>query len=165
VTGDFYTFTGTIITPIGLNHYNEQNVSRLVKEWGVFICHAYPARIQSHSPYYIQKSSEELVINPKFDNILKILAKHRDNGELYLTTIRDIMSYWIKLNNVQFRYLDNGDVQATNNNNDKIEGLSFVASSSKVFVDGKIPSAKTVNGETVFWFDMDPNSTVTIANK
>jgi hypothetical protein len=106
-----------------------------------------------------------LVVNPKFDNILKILAKHRDNGELYLTTIRDIMSYWIKLNHVEFRYLDNGDVQVINNNNVKIDGLSFVASSPKVFVDGKIPSERTINGETVFWFDMDPNSTVTIANK
>jgi len=105
------------------------------------------------------------VINPNFDKVLASISDKRSKGDLYVTTIRDLLNYWIKLDKVNFEYLPDGSIKVINNNDAAINGLSMIIRAKNIFIDGKIPSTKTSDGNTIFWFDIAPRQQVSITMK
>jgi hypothetical protein len=83
------------------------------------------------------------------------MSEFRDEGELYITTIRELMDYWIRLEKVSFEYLQNGKIIVNNNNDVPIHGLAMAIRAREVSVNGNLPTSKFVGEDLVFWFDIE----------
>lgn len=166
MTYGFYSWAA-IATSI-LDLYNEESLNQLINQWSISINHVYPAWVYqepSRSEFYYQDSHGKLIVHPKFDALLAIMSRLRDEGKLNLTTIRDIMFYWIKLKNIRFEYQDQSNILIYNNNDQKINGLSFAVNNSKInniYVNGKKPFSKIIATDTIFWINIKPMSKVKI---
>jgi len=144
------------------NEYEQ--LDNLIKHQGIFINHGYFVRNRSDDRI-LKNVNGKLVINPNFDKVLASISDKRSKGDLYVTTIRDLLNYWIKLDKVNFEYLPDGSIKVINNNDAAINGLSMIIRAKNIFIDGKIPSTKTSDGNTIFWFDIAPRQQVSITMK
>lgn len=153
-----YSQTYNDLSPEIVERENIQ-IDNLVNEWGIFISHGYYVRKEA-SKAIVEDQNGKLIINPYFDEILRLIAQKRDKGELYTTTIRDLLDYWIKLENISFDYLPNGEVNIINKNGTPVNGLSIVLNTNKVKLNGKVPSMKRVGADTIIWFDIKVNETM-----
>jgi putative lipase involved disintegration of autophagic bodies len=140
--------------------YENKQLNKLIKDWGVFINHGYFVR--NLNVDVTTEIDGKLVINPYFDKILADMASMRDDGNLYISTVKDLMNYWILTENVSFDFLPDGSVNVYNNNDKAISGLSMVVRSSEIRVGGKSPKQKKVNDDIIFWFDIPSRSHVTL---
>lgn len=141
---------------------NEQiQLDRLLVNWGVFINHGYYVRNRKDHNIF-SESNGGILINPLFDKILASMARMRDEGDLYLTTIRDLLDYWIKLENISFEYLPNGRINVINLNNDTVNGLSLAVHGKSVRINGEIPFNKRVGEDIAVWFDIPGKSSVSL---
>ncbi|MDO9254582.1 MAG: hypothetical protein Q7U54_03645 [Bacteroidales bacterium] len=134
-------------------------LTNLVNDWGVFISHGYYVR-EYPSHLLIKDQNSKLHINPYFDEILGLIAQKRDKGELYTTTVKDLLDYWTKLDKISFDYLPNGEVSITNHNNMPINGLSIVVRAKNVKINGKVLPMKRVGDDTIIWFDIKSDETL-----
>jgi hypothetical protein len=130
-----------------------KNLRNLVSSQSVYINHGYYVRNKPGHDLTSEVNGR-IMLNPYFEEILNNMAQMRDDGDLYLTTIRDLLDYWISTENISFRYFPDGTIILTNNNNKPIKGLSMIIRSSNVLADGKVPEFKRVGDDTVFWFDL-----------
>lgn len=138
----------------------EIKLNKLINDWGIFIEHGYYVRTSEFKKNILSNFENKLFINPYFDQLLGFMAKKRDNGELYITTIKELLDYWKSLNNVSFEYFPNNTIKIINNNKKPIFGLSLVISTDSVLVNKKVPFMKQIGEEKVFWFDIDANEIV-----
>jgi len=128
-------------------------LNKLVSDWGIFINHGYYVR-NSKKDGNITEQNGKLVTNPYFDKILGIMAQMRDNGNLYVTTIRDLMDYWTLIENVSFDYMPDGVIYIRNGNDQPVKGLSLAVHANSVKINGEIPKLRRVGENTIFWFDI-----------
>jgi hypothetical protein len=140
----------------------ELQLNKLITDWGVFINHGYFVRNIENVDVTI-KSNGKLVINPYFDKILGNMAQMRDEGQLSISTIKDIMGYWIAVDKITFEYMPNGVIFVRNNNDKPIQGLSLVIHGKDVLVNGQVPKLKRVNDNTIFWFDIQARESVVLS--
>lgn len=134
-------------------------LSDLIKHQGIFIDHGYFVRNRSDDKT-LKTVDGKLVINPNFDKILSLISDKRSKGDLYITTVRDLLSYWIKLEKVDFQYLPDGSVTIINNNDEAINGLSLVIRGNNVMINGKQPKMKQSGQDIIFWFDLPAHKQV-----
>ncbi len=115
-------------------------------------------------PFYdtTEELSGSVKLNPYFERELEYMAKMRDKGDLYITTIRELLNYWILTENVSFSYSPDGEIIVFNNNDIPIKGLSLAVKSSEVLVNGEIPKSRQDAEDTIFWFDLNANDNATI---
>ncbi len=154
-----------------VNHYNnlsnnkitqeKKQIDNLIQNRGVFIDHEYCVRDVGPNNVIINDNGK-LTINPYFNKLLAALDMKRNQGELYLTTIKDLMNYWISLKNISFGYLPDNEIKIFNHNTIPVKGLSLVVNAKNILVDGQIPSIKHLSDELIFWFDIPANSQKTI---
>ena len=137
-------------------------LSKLIKNQGIFIDHGYFVRNRSDDRI-LKNVNGKLVINPKIDAILSILSKSEQNQDLYLTTIKNLLDYWILLDHVQFQYNLDGTMDVINNNNECIKGLSLIIKSKNVLCDGKAPAMKRSGDETIFWCDVPAHNKIVLS--
>jgi hypothetical protein len=97
---------------------------------------------------------KKIVVEPEFEKILERLASYRDSGLINLSTVRDMMNYWIDSEKIKFDYLADGKIKVSNLNDHDIKGLSFAAKANRVFGDGKTLSEKKDGSDLIFWFDL-----------
>jgi len=136
-------------------------LTNLVNDWGVFISHGYYVR-KEPSNLLTKDQNDKWLINPYFDEILGLIAQKRDKGELYTTTVRDLLDYWTELEKISFDYLPSGEVSITNHNNVPINGLSIAVRAKNVKINGKALTIKKVGDDTIIWFDIKGNETVNL---
>jgi hypothetical protein len=136
-------------------------IAKLVSDRGIFINHGYFVRNGPGDDELIMKDGK-LVVNPYFDQILSLMAKTRDDGDLYITTIRDLLDYWLLTGNVSFDYRQDGTILLCNNNDKPIKGLSLAVNALNVTVNDRTPEVKRVGDDTIFWFDIEPREHVII---
>lgn len=164
VTGPFYSWAAAVVPENTLATYTGKHLYELVHNRGVLINHTYLARVpkEKHGGMFVIRDAKgDWVIHPALDRLLNKMAVLRDRGDLYLTTVRDIMDYWINLSQVRIEYLPHS-VRLTNESGNKIAGLSMAARSKEVFVNGKKPPQKEVDGDLIFWFDVEPGESTVI---
>lgn len=167
VTGPFYTWAALVVPEDTLDQYTGKHLYDLVRNRGVLINHTYLARIptEKRGGHFIgQDAKGDWVIQPSFDKVLQRMAALRDRGDLYLTTVGDIMNYWLDLSHVQMAYAPNGAVYLKNESGHPIKGLSMATRSQEVYVNGKKPLQREANGDLVFWFDLAPGEYAVIAD-
>ncbi len=133
----------------------KEQLSNLIAHQGIFVNHGYFVRNRSDDKILLKKNGK-LVVNPNFDKILASISELRKKGDLYVTTIRNLLDYWILLQKVSFEYLPDGSINIINNNDKPINGLSMVIKAKEVLVNGKIPAMKPSGEDTIFWFNMEP---------
>ena len=136
-------------------------LSKLVSDRGIFINHGYFVRNGPGDDELIM-SNGKLVVNPYFDQILGLMAKMRDDGDLYITTIRELLDYWVLTRNVSLEYKQDGTILLCNNNDKPIKGLSLAVNASNVTVNGQTPDLRKVGDDTIFWFDIEARGHVII---
>jgi len=128
-------------------------LKKLISDRGIFISHGYYVRNSPKEDFLIQRNGK-IVINPYFDKILGLMARMRDEGDLFITTIRDLLDYWILIENISFDYMADGIIYVNNNNDKPIKGLSLIAHANNVRINGEIPKFRRVGENTIFWFDI-----------
>jgi hypothetical protein len=136
-----------------------QQLDQLINDYGIFVNHGYYCRNRvDHDLTY--EHDGRVYLNPYFNKILENMALKRDEGDLYITTIRDLMNYWILTEDVTFKYIPDGSIDIINNSGKPINGLSLIIHSSDVLVNGEIPKFKKVGDDTIFWFNIQPKENV-----
>lgn len=148
---------------VEINHIN-----RLTEGWGVFFNHGYYVRNGKHDEIMCQEDGK-LVINQNFDKILACMAEKRNNGELFLTTVQELLDYWILLEDIRFDYKPDGSVDIINDNNQEVIGLSVAVRChpNETKISGAEYSYRRIDEDTIIWFDLPAFGTVnlrTIAN-
>ena len=150
-TDDFYKDFKNM-TQNSLNH-ERKLLERLISEWGIYINHGYYVRFGSGRGVLNMKDGK-MVINPYFDKLLAMMSDIRDEGDLDLVTIRDLLDYWVLLKKITFDYLPDGRIIVYNNNDKPVNGLSLAVDGSEIKVNGKEPRMKKAGSDTIFWFDI-----------
>jgi hypothetical protein len=170
-TGDFYSWvTDYVYNGISPDNTEDQmtiekrQLDSLKNDWGIFINHGYYVRNRSDD-YYLIEQDGTLKINPLFDHVLELMAEMRDKGDLDITTVNDLMNYWLLTENISFQYLPDGTVIICNNNDVPVKGLSLAVRSSQVILNGKTPGSRKVGDDTVLWFDISAHEKVTLQIK
>ena len=142
----------------------KRHLDFLVKDWGVFFNHGYYVR-NGVDDNVIMNRDGRIVINPLFDHMLTYMDSQRDKDDLFLTTVKDLLNYWLLLENVRFEYHTDGTIEILNDNNQNINGLSIAISrnSGRILLDGNEPLSRTIGDDLIFWFDIPANSRRTIS--
>jgi hypothetical protein len=144
----------------------QQQLNLLLSNWGIFINHGYFVR--NRKGYgVLTNNNGRIVINPFFDKILALMASKRDNGDLYITTIRDLLDYWILLENISFEYMPDGTIYIYNDNDKPIQGLSLSlhANSNTIRINGEIPAFRQVDENAIIWFNIPAKSHVSLQSE
>jgi len=135
------------------------NLDRLVSQRGIFINHGYYIRNIPYTDMSLE-ANNCIAINPYFEKMLKYMALQRDNGDLYISTIRDLLQYWILCEKISFEYSHDGTITLSNNNEVPVKGLSLVVSKSDIILTQKEHQSKMVSDETIVWFDIEAKEKV-----
>lgn len=136
----------------------------LLKDWGVFFNHGYYVRNGVHDNIILNRDGL-LMINPLFDQVLAYMDSQRDKGDLFLTTVKDLLNYWLLLENVRFDYKTDGTIDIYNGNDKDINGLSIAVgrNSGRILLDGNEPSSRTIEDDLIIWFDIPAKSHRTLS--
>jgi hypothetical protein len=139
----------------------ERQLNQLSSDWGVFFNHGYFARRRKGHDVLSEKDGR-MVINPFFDKILAQMAAKRDKGELYLTTVRGLMDYWLLLEKIYFEYMPDGSISVHNDNDKPVKGLSLVLHADNIRIDGETPQYKQTGDNRIIWFDIHAKGDVNL---
>ena len=97
---------------------------------------------------------------PGFNFALSQLAHFRDEKKILPTTIEQYLSYYEKLNSIEYLIIDNKTIQLTNPN-EVIKGLTLLCT-KPIVVEGKPIDFRKVDEGYLVWFDLGKHETVTI---
>ena len=169
-TGHFYSWTTEFVYPgiptdKGDNRLinEKRKLDMLKSDRGVFFNHGYFVRYGGNDNI-LDKENGKYVINPRFDQILELMADMRDEGDLCITTVKDLLNYWILTENISFDYKSDGTINILNNNAEPAKNLSLVlnADACDITVDGHTPASKQVGEDAVIWFDIPAKGHVSL---
>ena len=161
-TGQFYTWPtefvyGEVSPSMAENQLiNEKRQLEMLKSnRGIFINHGYYVR-NGVNDFVLSEKNGEYVISPYFDQVLNLMAKMRDEGDLYITTIKDLLNYWILTENISFEYKSDGTIYILNNNEESVKNLSLVlnADADDIRINNEIPASRQAGEDAIIWFDM-----------
>ena len=136
-----------------------RQLDSLIYHQGVFFNHGYFVRNRPGHNIF-RESDGEILVNPYFDKILERMAALRDSGNLYITTVRNILDYLVMLENVTFEYLPDGRINIYNKNDKPIKGLSVILNARNARLNGKQPNIKHLGNNSVIWFDLPEKSKI-----
>ena len=140
--------------------FDSTRLQRLVDQHNVFITHVYPAWSDPHRAFWQYNENGTAVAMPGFNFALSQLAHFRDEKKILPTTIEQYLSYYEKLNSIEYTIIGHNTIQLTNPN-EAIKGLTLLCTKPIVVEDKPIDFRKVDEGYLV-WFDMGKNETVTI---
>jgi hypothetical protein len=146
-----------------LEYFKEEVIDALIKDRGISIHHHYYPYIEEDRNYsykFIEKDSEQRYVATEFfNNILSIMAQRNREGELYFTTIGEIVSYWLALEHIQIELCIPDGFILTNTSDKMIEGFAFVIQAEQVSCsEAQIKSRSLDAGDILVWFDMPAQS-------
>ena len=141
-------------------YFDSIRLQRLVDQHNVFITHVYPAWSDPHRAFWQYNENGTAVAMPGFNFALSQLAHFRDEKKILPTTIEQYLSYYEKLNGIEYLICNNKTIQLTNPN-ETIKGLTLLCS-KPIIVEGKVIDFRKVDEGYLVWFDLGKNETVTI---
>ena len=141
-------------------YFDSFRLQRLVYQHNVFITHVYPAWSNPWRAFWQYNENGTAVAMPGFNFALSQLAHFRDEKKILPTTIEQYLSYYEKLNAVEYLILDNKSIQLFNPN-ETIKGLTLLCT-KPIVVEGKPIDFRKVDEGYLVWFDLGKNETVTI---
>ena len=141
-------------------YFDSIRLQHLVDQHNVFITHVYPAWSDPHRAFWQYNENGTAVAMPGFNFALSQLAHFRDEKKILPTTIEQYLSFYEKLNSIEYLICDNRTIQLTNPN-EAIKGLTLLCTKPIIVEDKAIDFRKVDEGYLV-WFDLGKNETVTI---
>ena len=141
-------------------YFDSIRLQRLVDNHNVFITHVYPAWSNPYRAFWEYNENGTAVAMPGFNFALSQLARFRDEKKILPTTIEQYLSYYEKLNSIEYLIIDNKTIQLTNPN-ETIKGLTLLCT-KPIVVEGKVIDFRKVDEGYLVWFDLGKNETVTI---
>ena len=141
-------------------YFDSIRLQRLVDNHNVFITHVYPAWSNPYRAFWQYNENGTAVAMPGFNFALSQLAHFRDEKKILPTTIEQYLSYYEKLNSIEYLIIDNKTIQLTNPY-EAIKGLTLLCT-KPIVVEGKPIDFRKVDEGYLVWFDLDKNETVTI---
>ena len=144
-------------------YFDSIRLQRLVDNHNVFITHVYPGWSDPHRAFWQFNENGTAVAIPGFNFALSQLAHFRDEKKILPTTIEQYLSYYEKLQNIEYLILDNKTIQLTNNG-EAVKGLTLLCT-KPIVVEGKSIESREVDEGYLVWFDLKKNETVTIRYK
>lgn len=141
-------------------YFDSIRLQRLVDQHSVFITHVYPAWSNPYRAFWQYNENGTAVAMPGFNFALSQLAHFRDEKKILPTTIEKYLSYYEKLNSIEYLIIDNKTIQLTNSN-EAIKGLTLLCT-KPIVVEGKAIDFRKVDEGYLVWFDLGRNETVTI---
>jgi hypothetical protein len=152
-----WTTTSALFVPNGSlwNYlFNEEKLTGMINNRYVEINHTYPAWVDPMKGMWTYNADSIIVEQPGFNTALANMARLRDEGKLNICTIKDFLNYRTAIDKIKYELLNNGNIRIINNNDFDISDLTMVINTKKVLVGEIEPDQKTVDNETVFWFDI-----------
>ena len=140
--------------------FDSTRLQRLVDQHNVFITHVYPAWSNPYRAFWQYNENGTAVAMPGFNFALSQLARFRDEKKILPTTIEQYLSYYEKLNSIEYLIIDHKTIQLTNPN-EAIKGLTLLCT-QPIVVEGKPIDFRKVDEGYLVWFDLGKNETVTI---
>ena len=141
-------------------YFDSIRLQRLVDQHNVFITHVYPAWSNPYRAFWQYNENGSAVAMPGFNFALSQLAHFRDEKKILPTTIEKYLSYYEKLNSIEYLIIDNKTIQLTNSN-EANKGLTLLCT-KPIVVEGKAIDFRKVDEGYLVWFDLGRNETVTI---
>lgn len=145
------------------------NLNELVNDGGVVVNHGYWVNAAGYSSFMTRTGTAPNYVyqlKSDFNDALSVLKSYNDAGCLNVSTVREMLDYWLALENVDLTFIDEATVIVTNYNAADIEGLALaIPTPTWLRIDGQIPEQKIVGSDTVFWFNLagGASSTITLA--
>ena len=143
--------------------FDSIRLQRLVDQHNVFIAHTYPAWSNPYRAFWQYNENGTIVAMPGFNFALSQLARFRDEKKILPTTIEQYLSYYEKLNSIEYTIIDRNTIQLTNPN-EAIQGLTLLCA-KPVVVEGKVVDFRKVDEGYLVWFDLGRFETVTIRHR
>ena len=141
-------------------YFDSVRLQRLVDQHNMFITHTYPAWSNPWRAFWEYDEKGNAVAMPGFNFALSQLARFREEKKILPTTVEAYLSYYEKLQNVEYLILNNQAVRLINHG-EAIQGLTLLCS-KPVVVEGKAIDFRKVDEGYLIWFDLKKNETVTI---
>ena len=141
-------------------YFDSVRLQRLVDQHNMFITHTYPAWSNPWRAFWEYDEKGNAVAMPGFNFALSQLARFREEKKILPTTVEAYLSYYEKLQNVEYLILDNQAVRLINHG-EAIQGLTLLCS-KPVVVEGKAIDFRKVDEGYLIWFDLKKNETITI---
>lgn len=146
----------------------KRQLEHLIVKRGVFFNHGYYVRNNSRDGM-LTFNDGRLIINPYFDNVLNYMDHRRDDGDLLITTVRDLLDYRIQVENIILDYKPDGSIDIVNNNHQEVRDLAmaFGSDPENIILKGVKFSSKKVQDDAIIWFNLPADSSVnlTVINK
>ena len=141
-------------------YFDSVRLQRLVDQHNVFITHTYPAWSNPWRAFWEYDEKGDAVAMPGFNFALSQLARFREEKKILPSTVEAYLSYYEKLQNVEYLILGNQDVRLINHG-EAIQGLTLLCS-KPVVVEDKAINFRKVDEGYLIWFDLKKNETITI---
>jgi hypothetical protein len=95
------------------------------------------------------------------------IADYVKNRSITLTTVNDLMDYWLALEKVKIRILTDKRFRIYNPGSEDINGLSLTIRADSVYINGQPPRDynNDKNGDKTIWFDLKASQMKTITVK
>jgi hypothetical protein len=142
--------------------FNDERLRDFAFNHTVKFNHCYPAGGVPGKGFWKINDQKKIVVEPEFDKTLQRLSAYRDSGMINLSTVRNMMNYWIATEKIKFEYQPGGKIKIINQNDYDIKGLSLTIKANRVVVEGKTPSEKKVGSDLIFWFDLKAGESTVI---
>ena len=138
-------------------------MQKLVDQHNVFITHTYPAWSNPYRAFWQYNENGTIVAMPGFNFALSQLARFRDEKKILPTTVEQYLSYYEKLQNVDYLILNNNTIKLANRG-EAIEGLTLLCT-KPIVVEGKTIDFRKVDEGYLVWFDLGKHETVIIKHR
>ena len=141
-------------------YFDSTRLQHLVNQHHVFITHIYPAWSDPWRAFWQYDEDGTAVAMPGFNFALSQLARFRDEKKILPTTVEQYLSYYEKLQNIEYLILDSKTIQL-NNKGEAVKGLTLL-STKPIVVEDKAINFRKVDEGYLVWFNLGKNETVTI---
>ena len=143
--------------------FDSIRLQRLVDQHNVFITHTYPAWSNPYRAFWQYNKNGTIVAMPGFNFALGQLARFREEKKILPTTIKQYLSYYEKLNSIEYTIIDRNTIKLTNRG-EAIKGLTLLCT-KPIVVEGKAIDFRKVDEGYLVWFNLDKNETVIIKHR
>ncbi len=141
-------------------YFDSIRLQHLVDQHNVFITHIYPAWTDPWRGFWQYNENGTAVAMPGFNFALSQLAHFRNEKKILPTTIEQYLSFYEKLNSIEYTIIDHNTIQLTNPT-EAIKGLTLLCT-KPIVVEGKPIDFRKVDEGYLVWFDLKKNETVII---
>lgn len=158
---DYYGVTGQLDSANLI--IEKRQLEHLIAKRGVFFNHGYYVRNNSRDGM-LTFHDGKLIVNPYFDEVLKYMDHRRDDGDLLITTVRDLMDYRLQIENIVLDYWPDGSVDIVNNNHHEVRDLALAIRSDpeNIRLEGAEFLSRKVKDDAIIWFNLPADSKVNL---